>query len=229
MIGIAHHSPVVISVLLDRSRFLSQTINPDDVSSWRNKVSEFSRAPKDGRARVLFIDQLATLQALMKDGAEFDGIKVLIYDSLDVLRHIENVTIIDTDVVSVDGKTETAVMYRLLPDALNNAIATAVPGVDEDIVLINFKVPLPELQHDTTKKPRGRKPKKTPEPEPDPEAEREPDEDTPPIADVMDDPEDVDDDPDPEPEPEVEAATKGKKGKKKTKKHPTVTNKRLFG
>lgn len=228
MIGIAHHSPVVISVLLDRSRFLSQTINPDDVSSWRHKISEFRRAPRDGRDRVLFIDQLATLQALIKDGAVFDGIKVLIYDSLDVLRHIENITIIDTDVVSIDGKTETAVLYRLLPDALNNAIAQAMTGVDEAIASVNFRVPLPELQQDTTKKPRGRKPKPVQEPEPDPETEGESDEDAPPIADVMDDPEDADEDHEPEPEPVVEA--KGKKTKKKkTKKHPTVTNKRLFG
>jgi hypothetical protein len=243
MIGIAHTSPVVISILLDRSRFMSQTINPDEVSTWRHKVSEFRRAPKDGRERIVFVDQVATLQALLKDGASFDDIKVAVYDSLEVLKKIDGIKIIDSDEVQIDDNTPTEVLYRLLPDSLSTAIASADPGVDDSVISIDFSTPLPELSQDPDKKPRGKKPKPVREPEPDLDSEQEPARADPelPITEVMDDPENIEDDDEdqqtaPEPEPKPKANAKGKsKGKKKTSKKKTskktkaVTNKRLFG
>jgi len=129
MLGISHHSPVVISVYLDRLRFKDLFISIADVRSgeWQTKLKHFSDLPTDGRERVVLVESFAALQTMMREGADFQFVHVAIYDDCEVLATIPSITIVDA---VYDDRWK----HRPLGfDDLNDALAAIPVGLPSGI------------------------------------------------------------------------------------------------
>ncbi len=129
MIGILHHSPVTVSILLDRERIHPEFISEEDVKSglWQSKISDFTRSQRDARICVLFVEKLAMLQAMLADGLETDHFKVVLYDDCNVLKAVPGIDIVDAGLKGAVWKT-----YTLLPEQLNDALVRTEAGVPEE-------------------------------------------------------------------------------------------------
>jgi len=137
MIGIVHHNPVIISVILDRERFKKQLISTSDIrdESWVGKVEKFSSSPRDGRTRILFVEKLANLQTMLRQGFDASPFKIVVYDDCDVLKHVIPSYIVDAE---FDLESEVWELYKLLPEHLNKALANTPAGVDDGIIDFDF-------------------------------------------------------------------------------------------
>jgi hypothetical protein len=155
MIGILHHSPLTVSVLLDRERFKPEFISEADVAAglWEDKVSDFLRSSRDNRIRVLFVEKLSSLQAMLADGLETDGFKVAIYDDCDVLKAVPGIDFADAGIEGAVWKT-----YQLLPERLNEVLCTTDHGVPEEAAEFDpssAEEPLPLAARSTPPVPEG--------------------------------------------------------------------------
>ena len=72
MIGLSHHTPAVISVLVQRESFKTHTILHKE-DNWRQLLERFLDVGDTTREKVVFVDGVATLQMLKAD--EFDGLE----------------------------------------------------------------------------------------------------------------------------------------------------------
>lgn len=155
MIGILHHSPLTVSVLLDRERFKPEFIAESDVAAglWEDKVADFLRSSRDNRIRVLFVEKLASLQAMLAAGLEADGFVVAIYDDCDVLKAVPGIDFADAGIEGAVWKT-----YQLLPERLNEVLRTTDHGVPEEAAEFDpssAEEPLPPAARPTPAVPEG--------------------------------------------------------------------------
>lgn len=122
MLGIAHHSPWMISVFLDRNQFRELVVTEDDISSgqWGQAVEDFVGMPSDGRQRVMFVETVEGLRTLVRNGFDGSAIKVVVYDT-------EETLVVLPDIDLVDHKDGQAI--RLDLNALNDALRVTQPGV----------------------------------------------------------------------------------------------------
>ncbi len=253
MLGIVHHSPVVISVILDREHFKKQLVSQEEVekNNWREKIKAFTLSQRDKRDRVLFVEKLDSLQQMLKSGFDPSPFKVVVYDGPEILSRAD-CEIVDA---GVDGDTWT--LYRLMPDRLNNALRKTDLGVPEGTESVDLSEPMPDLPQ-----PKKARPKpvlesgddtpladadavmksildgaeaKTPEPEPETDADVDPvveeplaeeEETAEEVEEVPDEGNGVDDEPEPEEEPEPAPEPDPKPKKKAKKKQPKTPKKK---
>lgn len=134
MLGIVHHSPIIVSIILERESYIKQHITESEArdGSWIEKITEFTKLPKDGRQPVLFVERLSALQSMLRDGFDPSPFKVVLFDDLDHLSLIKNVNIIDA---KWDG-AETWRIYKLMPPKFNEALSSCEVGVVDGIQTI---------------------------------------------------------------------------------------------
>jgi hypothetical protein len=137
MLGVAHHSPWVISVFLDRTHFHEHIITAAhlDDGTWRDRFERYAAAEHDGRVHVIFIETFRVFCAVLRVfGADvFANQRVVLYDDETVLSHLP-ITVIDA-VEQPDGSWA---MHRLSLDETNDQLATADVGVPDGVEKIRI-------------------------------------------------------------------------------------------
>lgn len=129
MLGISHHNPMVISVYLDRLRLKDLFVSIADVRSgaWRNRLRQFLDLPSDGRERVVFVEAFASLQTIVRDGADLQFVHVVVYDDCEALASVPDITIVDA--VYNNGWQP----HPLMIEQLNDAIVAVPVGLPVSI------------------------------------------------------------------------------------------------
>jgi hypothetical protein len=151
MLGIVHHSPVIISVIIDRALFKKQLITEDEANcdSWIKKVQDFKASSAGNRDRVLFIEKVDSLQKMMEQEFDPSPFKIVLYDDNKILANIEDVEIVDAKIAD-----DTWMLYKLMPDRFNKALANTKFGVSEFVREIDLKELEPSLPQPPKRKPR---------------------------------------------------------------------------
>ncbi len=156
MLGIAHHSPWAVQVFLDRHQFQDLLVTEDHFKSgdWRDLVKAFEAAPSDGRERILFIETVAALRTMVRQGLGVHALKVAVYDTEEALTATVGCEVIDRP---VDGQPT-----RLSIDEFNAVLQTTAPGLPDEIEQ-RKPDPLPQGE---VEEPEATVVEKAPEPEP---------------------------------------------------------------
>jgi hypothetical protein len=136
MLGIVHHSPVIISVIIDRALFKKQLITEDDANgdAWVQKVDDFKTSPSGKRSRVLFIEKVDSLQKMLAHGFDPSPFKVVLYDDNKILGKVEGVEIVDAKI-----QDDTWKLYKLMPDRFNQALAETEKGIPQSVQSLDLK------------------------------------------------------------------------------------------
>jgi len=131
MLGIVHLSPMTVSVIIERSQFKREYVRESEAKdgSWSEKITNMLKQPKDGRERVLFVERLNGLQAMLKNGLPSQQFKIVLYDDIDVLKHVSGVHVIDAR----HNPGGTWRLYKMLPDEFNSALASTSFGVPDGL------------------------------------------------------------------------------------------------
>ena len=178
MLGIVHHSPLVITVLVERARFQIQMVTEDEAKTeaWRRKVENFSASPRSTRDKILFIEKVDSLRLMIRDGFEADDLKIVIYDVIEAFHNIE------VDIIDARLFEDTWALYELMPERLNGTLGDMSPGVPSELgtrkavvsPLAKADAVMQDILGSIPKKQAVSEPEPTPEPEPEPTEEADP-------------------------------------------------------
>lgn len=139
MLGIAHHSPVVISVYLDRLRFRAHLVNTTH-DNWEKLLDTFVHHPSDGRDPVVFVETIDALKSVVRrDPDTLRDVRVAVYDTLERFTGWDFGD--DFSVVDAAESEDTWEIVNVSLDAFNDALAGQAQGVPTDLLAQEIKTP----------------------------------------------------------------------------------------
>lgn len=132
MLGITNHNPAIITVFLDRLRFKDCFVTVSDYRDgcWEEKLEQFCSYPGDGRERVLFVESFAALHGMLRAGSDLSRLKVAVYDTVENLRDVAGVKIVDS---KLDSRG-TWQIYTMSFSEFNDLLEADTPGVSSRLV-----------------------------------------------------------------------------------------------
>jgi hypothetical protein len=146
MLGLAHHSPAIVTVLLTRALFRQHTINVES-DKWREALQAYLDQPDDGRIKVLFLDSVSTLSTVGSSNFDLSKVKAIVFDGPDRLFLVKDLQIVDAQIA--DGSVWK--IHNLLPEMLNAAVGATGFGIEHTLLRPVIKVPVEEAESSAMK------------------------------------------------------------------------------
>jgi hypothetical protein len=128
MLGIADHSPAILTVLLDRTKYRMTLL--DDPDNWGDKLQEFAAVKNGKLIKVVFVAGVGLLNAIKNAKIALSDCKVVVFDEIDRLLSIDDIELHDA---TFDEDDEVWEFSKVSNDGLNTALASSCSGYDQEV------------------------------------------------------------------------------------------------